>query len=127
MFSGSRSVIRITSYNVCYTKLLRVNYREINGKWVLNYVRSELAFRVKWDKKLFKSNINTMFEMAITDRDPENIEQFPYKETTKLNDVLNEQVEDEGNGDYWGEYNYIKPDESIESAIQKLNKKSTTH
>ena len=25
--------------------------------------------------------------------------------------------------DYWGEYNTIKPDESIEIAIKKLNKK----
>ncbi len=100
-----------------------VKYREIEGQWVLNYVRSEVIFKSKWDKKLFKSNITAMFEMAVTDRDKENIDKFPYKVAVKYTDILSEKVlafEDEN---YWGEYNTIKPDESIEVAIKKLNKK----
>jgi hypothetical protein len=100
-----------------------VKYRMINGKWVLNYVRSEVVFKSKWDKKLFKTNITAMFEMAITDRDLENIDKFPYKMAVKFTDVLAEQVEAFQDIDFWGEYNTIKPDESIESAIKKLNKK----
>jgi hypothetical protein len=100
-----------------------VNYRMIDGKWVLNYVRSEVIFKSKWDKKLFKSSIATMFEMAITDRDTENIDRFPYKVAVKFSDVLADQVEAFEDIDYWGEYNTIKPDESIEIAIKKLNKK----
>jgi hypothetical protein len=100
-----------------------VNYREIDGKWVLNYVRSEVVFKSKWDKKLFKSVITTMFEMAITDRNAENIEKFPYKVTAKYTDILADQVDAFEDPDFWGEYNYIKPDESIEVAIKKLNKK----
>jgi len=100
-----------------------VNYRLIDDKWVLNYVRSEVVFRSKWDKKLFKSTITAMFEMAITDRDTQNIDRFPYKMTVKFTDVLADQVGAFEDVDYWGEYNTIKPDESIESAIKKLNKK----
>lgn len=100
-----------------------VNYREIDGKWVLNYVRSEVVFRAKWDKKLFRTKIHTMFEMAVTDRDQQNIEKFPYKVAVKFNDVLAEQVDAFEDVDYWGDYNTIKPDESIEVAIEKLNKK----
>lgn len=100
-----------------------VNYREMNGKWSLNYVRSEVAFKTKWDKKLFKSNIVTMFEMAITDRQDENIEKIPTKEAMKFTDVFAEQVAAFEDENYWGEYNVIKPDESIEIAIEKLNKK----
>ncbi len=100
-----------------------VNYRLIDGKWILNYVRSEVVFRSKWDKKLFKSNIATMFEMAITDRDTQNIDRFPYKVAVKFTDVLAEQVESFEDDDYWGEYNTIKPDESIEIAIKKMSKK----
>ncbi|MBN1951880.1 MAG: carboxypeptidase-like regulatory domain-containing protein [Bacteroidales bacterium] len=101
----------------------RVSYREIEGKWVLNYVRSEVDFRMKWKQRLFNKNINTMFEMAITDRDTENIERFPYKVSVKYSDFLADQVEAFDDKDYWGEYNYIKPDESIEVAIKKLSKK----
>lgn len=100
-----------------------VNYRMIESKWVLNYVRSEVTFKSKWNKKLFKSNIATMFEMAITDRDTQNIDRFPYKTAVKFSDVLAEQVDAFDDIDYWGEYNTIKPDESIEIAIKKLNKK----
>jgi hypothetical protein len=100
-----------------------VNYRQVENKWVLNYVRSEVIFSAKWDRKLFKSTIVTMFEMAITDRDSKNIEKFPYKIAAKYTDVLAEQVGSFEDPDFWGEYNYIKPDESIEVAIKKLNKK----
>jgi hypothetical protein len=100
-----------------------VNYREIDGKWVLNYVRSEVNFKIKWDKKLFRTNVKTMFEMAITDRDTENVEKFPYKVSVRYSDFLADEVEAFDDVDYWGEYNYIKPDESIEIAIRKLSKK----
>jgi hypothetical protein len=100
-----------------------VNYRQIGDLWVLNYVRSEVVFKLKWDRKLFKSTISTMFEMAITDRDTVNIEKFPYKISVKYSDFLADQVEAFDDKDFWGEYNYIKPDESIEIAIKKLNKK----
>ena len=100
-----------------------VNYRQIGDLWVLNYVRSEVIFKIKWDRKLFKSTIHTMFEMAITDRDTANIEKFPYKISVKYSDFLADQVDVFDDKDFWGEYNYIKPDESIEIAIKKLNKK----
>jgi hypothetical protein len=100
-----------------------VKYREIDGKWVLNYVRSEVVFKSKWDKKLFKSTITAMFEMAITDRDPQNIEKYANKETVKYSDILADQVSAFEDENFWGEYNTIKPDESIQVAIEKLNKK----
>ena len=100
-----------------------VNYRQIGDLWVLNYVRSEVVFKMKWDRKLFKSTISTMFEMAITDRDTQNVEKFPYKVAVKYSDFLADQVEVFEDEDFWGEYNVIKPDESIEVAIKKLNKR----
>lgn len=100
-----------------------VNYKMLNGKWYLNYVRSELVLKAKWDKKLFKSTYTAMLEMAVTDRDTENVEKFAYKEVAKLTDILADQVEDFEDHDFWGDYNYIKPDESIEVAIEKLSKK----
>jgi hypothetical protein len=100
-----------------------VNYREIDGKWILNHVRSEVTFKSKWEKKLFKSTITTMFEMAITSRNTENVEKISGKEAVKFNDVFAEQVGAFEDEEYWGEYNVIKPDESIQVAIDKLKKK----
>jgi len=98
-------------------------YREINGKWYLAYVRSEVTFKCKWKKKLFSSTYTTMTEMAVTDMEKDNINKFKMKESAKYSDVLAEQVNQFQDPDYWGDYNIIKPDESIEAAIEKLNRR----
>ncbi len=100
-----------------------INYRVLDDKWYLNHVRSELTFDCKWEKKLFKSTYVTALEMAVTDRENEMVDKFRYKESAKMSDVFADQVKNFTDGDFWGEYNYIKPDESIESAISKLNRK----
>ena len=100
-----------------------INYRVLDDQWYLNHVRSELAFECKWQKKLFKSTYVTALEMAVTDREDEKVDKFKYKESAKMSDVFADQVTYFTDGDFWGEYNYIKPDESIESAISKLNRK----
>jgi hypothetical protein len=100
-----------------------VNYREVNGKWYFNHVRSEIVFKCKWDKKMFWSNYVTGFEMAVTDRDSSNITKFNIKESAKMSDVLADKINYFADNDFWGDYNFIKPDESIESAIIRLNRK----
>jgi len=99
------------------------NYRAINGKWHLNHIRAEAKFKCKWDKKLFRSVYSTMLEMAITDRDTSNISKFKLRESERISDVFIDQVNYFQDEDYWGEYNVIKPDESIEMAIQRLGRK----
>jgi hypothetical protein len=99
------------------------NYREIDGKWQLNHVRAEAKFKCKWDKKLFRSVYTTMLEMAVTDRDTSNISKFKLRESAKISDVFVDQVNYFMDEDYWGKYNVIKPDESIEIAIARLNRR----
>ena len=100
-----------------------INYRVLDDQWYLNHVRSELSFECKWQKKLFKSTYVTALEMAVTDREDEKVDKFKYKESARMSDIFADQVTYFSDGDFWGEYNYIKPDESIESAISKLNRK----
>jgi hypothetical protein len=100
-----------------------VRYTENAGKWDLNYVRSELRFRCKWQKHLFKSNYLAMVEMAVTDIDTANLTKFAAKETTKKTDIFSDEVTNFENTEYWGDYNIIKPDENIQAAIDKLGKK----
>ncbi len=100
-----------------------VNYRLITGIWHLNYVRTELMFTVRWKKKLFRSKFTTMTEMAVTDIDTENITKYKFRETTKMSDIFTEQVSNFEDPDFWGEYNIIQPEESIQSAIQRIERK----
>ncbi len=94
-----------------------------NSKWFFNYARAEVKFDVKWDRKLFKTSYVTMSEIAITERNDKPAERFAYKERYKRSQVLDELVYVFFDQDFWGEYNIIEPDQSIESAIRKLNRK----
>jgi hypothetical protein len=100
-----------------------VKYRVYEDTWYLSYVRSELNFRCKWEKKLFSSRYGLMTEMAVTDLDQENVIKYKYKQTSKMSDILSEQVTQFEDPDFWGIDNIIKPDESIEAAIAKLSRK----
>jgi hypothetical protein len=99
-----------------------VNYRLLDGKWYLNHVRSDLAFKCLWKKKRYNSTYNAVLEMAVTDR-TDKISKAKYKEQSKMTDIFADEVNQYKDENFWGEYNYIKPDESIETVINRLNKK----
>jgi hypothetical protein len=101
----------------------RVKYREQDGKWYLAYSRAEVKFKVNWKKKLFNTYYTTMSEMAITDRTNEEVIKFAGKEKLRYNDVFSEQVEAFTDKEFWGDYNVIEPDQSIESAIRRLSRR----
>jgi hypothetical protein len=99
-----------------------VTYKEQKGKYYLNYVRVDLKFRCDWKKRLFKNYYTVMSEVAITDRHEDNISRFANQEVFRNNMVFAEKVDSFTDNDFWGEYNIIEPEESIESAIKKLSK-----
>ncbi len=100
-----------------------IDYRQKDGKWYYGYGRIDLTIKINWRKKLFNSVYKLNVEMAITDW-KKNIE----KETLKPKDRLKSTVviADEASGfsdpRFWGEYNVIEPEKSIESAIKKIKK-----
>jgi hypothetical protein len=98
-------------------------YRIHEGTWYLSYVRSELNFSCRWKKKLFRSKYMVMSEMAVTDVEKKNVRKFRYGESTKYSDVLAEQVSQFEDPEFWGRDNIIKPDESIEEAVEKLSRR----
>lgn len=101
----------------------RTKYREQDGKWYFSYSRAEVKFKVDWKKKLFNTYYTTMSEIAITDRTNEEVIKFASKDKLKNNDVFSEKVSSFTDPAFWGDYNVIEPDQSIESAIRKLSKK----
>jgi hypothetical protein len=111
--------MRIDLINASYL----VNYRFTEDNWFLNHVRTELVMGVRWKKKLFRSTYTTVSEMAVTDVDMENITRYKFRETSRRSDIFIEQVSDFEDPNFWGEYNIIRPDESIEAAIERIGRK----
>ena len=101
----------------------RTKYREQSGKWHFEYSRAEVKFKVNWAKKLFHTYYTTMSEIAVTDRTDQEVIKFAGKDKIKYNDVFSEKVTAFTDKEFWGDYNVIEPDQSIESAIRRLSKK----
>lgn len=100
-----------------------VNYRLVEGRWYLNYVRLEDHFDTKWKKKLFHSDYYLTSETAITDINPEKIEKPKFRESFKRQDFFSEKVSDFEDPEFWGPANVIEPEESIQEAIAKISKR----
>lgn len=101
----------------------RVDYREKNGKWYYGYSNVLLEFKINWDKKLFNSVYSMTCEMAITDWEKNLATKFPKaKDRMKSSIILNDEALGFADPDFWGEYNIIEPEKSIESAIKKIRR-----
>lgn len=101
----------------------RSKYTIEDNRWYFSYARAEVKFKVNWKRKLFNTTFSTMSELAITDRTYEGIEKFAAKDRFRRNDVMNEKVYIFFDQGFWEGYNVIEPDQSIESAIRRLNRK----
>jgi len=99
-----------------------VTYKENKGKYYLNYVRIELKFRCDWKKKWFRNYYTIVSEVAITDRHEDNIVKFANQELFKSHMILADKIQFLGGDNYWGAYNIIEPEESIQNAYKKFTK-----
>lgn len=103
----------------------RVNYRSSNGKWYFSYSNILLSFKVNWKGRLFNSYYTLNSEMAITNWKVSQ-EKFTKPEDKNLilkpTSILIDEASGFSDPEFWGQYNIIEPEKSIESAIKKINK-----
>lgn len=99
-----------------------VNYRSINNKYFLNFVKGELEFNVKYRRKLFATEFKTVFEFAANMVDTVNIERFKRNETIPTNKIFIDENY-EYDKQFWGEYNYLSPKKSLQEALIEIQKK----
>ncbi|XCF05690.1 carboxypeptidase-like regulatory domain-containing protein [Tamlana crocina] len=101
----------------------RVNYRTQNGKWHYAYSNISLTFKVNWKGKLFNSTYTLSSEMAITDWEIKDPALARNKSTLlRPSTILTEKASGFSDPRFWGEYNIIEPEKSIESAIKKIQR-----
>lgn len=100
-----------------------VNYRQKNGTWYYGYSKADLSFEVKKRRKLFKSIYSLSCEMAVTDWEITN-DPAIWNDAGNINEYIIMADHRSGFGDpeFWGEYNVIEPEKSIESAIKKIQR-----
>ena len=100
----------------------RVNYRIKDGKWYYGYSNILLTFKVNWKNKLFNSRYTLQSEMAITDWNTNTSGILKPKNNMRPSIIMNDAASGFSDPEFWGEYNIIEPEKSIESAIRKIKK-----
>ena len=96
-----------------------VYYNKYEGRWQLNHIRMELRMRVKRKSDWFNSIYSAVSEMVITDTDTTHVQPFRLAETAHANQIFTENV-GPYDASFWGEYNYIKPEEKLEETLKRL-------
>lgn len=101
-----------------------VDYREREGKWYYGYSNMQLTFKVDQRGKLFNTTYTLATEMAVTDWE-NNVggSKASIEKKLKPTVVMSDAVSGFSDPDFWGPYNVIEPEESIESAINKIQRK----
>ncbi len=104
------------------TARYKVDYKITNGKWYYSYSNLQLAFRVKWPKKLFSSTYTLDVEMAVTDWNNNMVAKVNPENRIRPSIILSDEASGFSDPEFWGEYNIIEPEKSIESAIRKISR-----
>ena len=98
-----------------------VDYADRDSKTYLNYVRNEIRFKCDWRRKLFATSYAVVSEMVVTDIKPSAAD-IPVRETFGKDQILSDDASLFFDKDFWGNYNIIQPEESLEKAVSRLKK-----
>ncbi len=101
-----------------------ISYRQIGNKYYFNHVTGDLNMKVKKHGKLFSFNFDISFEMAVSEVDTLNVEKFSRKEAARLHTIFFDEIS-QYDEEFWGQYNFIKPDRPLQEAIEKIKHEST--
>lgn len=99
-----------------------VSYKRMGDKSYLNYVRSELRFKCDWKRRLFSTNYTIVSETVVTKRSDKLLLKAPRKYAFNDAYSLSDKVDNFYDENFWEDYNIIEPEQSLESAVNKLRK-----
>lgn len=105
----------------------RIDYSEKDGKWYYNYSNAQMTFKIKRKNKLFSTIYSVSSEMAVTDWKLNSDNDKPsFKESMRKSIIISDEASGFSDPEFWGAYNVIEPEKSIETAIKKIRRKLTT-
>lgn len=99
-----------------------VSYRKVNERYFLNHVRGDLVFTSKKKKKLFNSQFNVFFELAVSGIRTDKVERFDREELAPIHSVFSKTIT---SYDYlfWGDQDFLKPEENLLQALENMKVK----
>lgn len=99
-----------------------VSYREVNERYFLNHVRGDLVFSSKQKKKLFITQFNVFFELAVTDMNTKKISRFEKEELAPIHAVFSKTI-NSYDQEFWEDQNFLKPEDNLLQALKNMKVK----
>ncbi len=98
----------------------KVSYKSDGEKFYLSMIKADVRFRIRKRKKIFSNVYRIISEMAVTNLQTNQASRFRPRETTNTRDIFADLL---GGYDYefWGPYNIITPDESMDEALKRIS------
>ena len=96
-----------------------VDYRYSNRICYFNSAKAEILFKVRNRNENINSQFNSISEVLITDFEKSQVKRFPRKEVFSESDIFTENI-NSFDQKFWGNFNILKPDEELQSAIENL-------
>lgn len=101
----------------------RVDYKAKNGKWYYSYSNLSLKFKVNKKRQIFNKVYTLSSEMAVTDWEINTADKkIRNKDRLRPTVIITDAISGFSDPNFWGKYNLIEPDKSIQSAIEKIRK-----
>jgi hypothetical protein len=99
-----------------------VSYRKVNNRYFLNHVRGDLLFTSKRKRKLFSSQFNVFFELAITGMDITNVNRFEREELAPVHSVFSKTITSY-DSQFWKNQDFLKPEDNLLQALKNMKVK----
>lgn len=96
-----------------------VNYKRFGNTWHYDYSLMRINLSSRKGKSFFRNNYVITGEMAVTAHN-EAPARIGADERLRFKDFLSEKVGDFRDDDFWGDYNVIEPDKSIDAVIRRI-------
>lgn len=96
-----------------------VNYKRFGDTWHYDYSLMRINLSSRKGKSFFRNNYVITGEMAVTAHN-EAPARIGADERIRFKDFLSEKVGDFRDDDFWGDYNVIEPDKSIDAVIRRI-------
>ena len=100
----------------------QIDYRYVDGKTSINYVRNTMRFGCDWKRRLFSTTFTAVLEMVVTDRTAA-VRPISGRDSFNSQDAFYDHVDYFLDPTFWEDYNIIEPTESLDKSISKIVKK----
>ncbi|WP_299102619.1 carboxypeptidase-like regulatory domain-containing protein [uncultured Winogradskyella sp.] len=101
----------------------KVDYKAKGNKWYYSYSNLSLKFKVNKKREIFNKVYTLSSEMAVTDWEVNTTDRkIKSKDRLRPSVIITDAISGFTDPNFWGEFNLIEPDKSIESAINKIKK-----